>query len=189
MRYILVMKIETSTFDFHMLFQPLRFQNVPQPKKAGEGACRVGDRRFGGDSEHLPRPLTVADDEAASTVAQPRGGSIPLNAADHSPSPQQIPLLGIAYRKIAVHRTPIAMHHARKTTARIERGSLGNQLRSKRIAKGIQEFQLAGILGVATRLVKDWEANLSPPSPAVLAILAEILALTKAPKTTKSTAE
>ncbi len=72
---------------------------------------------------------------------------------------------------------------------KIDCDSLGHQLRSKRLARGLQEYQLAGILGVATRLIKDWEANLSLPSQAVLSILEKELGLPGSPNTLKPTAE
>ncbi len=67
--------------------------------------------------------------------------------------------------------------------------TLGQRLQFKRIENGILESQLAHILGVATRLIKDWESDIRMPSEAVLSILDDLLGLTESQNLHNSTPE
>ncbi len=101
----------------------------------------------------------------------------------------RVVLLAIAHRKITIFRSHDPKRRARKTTCQTILNTPGDLLRSKRLEKGLRESQVARMLGAATQLVKDWEANLQTPSQAMLTILAGILGLTEFPNNLKPTPE
>jgi len=101
----------------------------------------------------------------------------------------RVALLGIAQRQITFAWIARPARRARKSPDQTASNTLGHQLRAKRLAKGLREYQLAELLGVPTRLVKNWEANLGTPSQAVLSILADLLGLTESPDTRKPAPE
>ncbi len=107
-----------------------------------------------------------------------------------SPSPSgRVALLAIAYRKITVFRNDSPKRQASASIDQATPNTFGHQLRAKRLARGLGEYQLAELLGVGARLVKDWEANLRSPSEAMLAILADLLGLSESTSTLRPTVE
>ena len=105
------------------------------------------------------------------------------------PSHRPIALLGIAYRKITRFRRQLPEDHVPKMPPKTALTTLGQRLQFKRVEKGLLESQLAHILGVATRLIKDWESDTRTPSKAVLSILDDLLGLTESQNSLNSTPE
>ena len=105
------------------------------------------------------------------------------------PSRRLIALLGIAYRKITRFRHQLPEDHVPKTPPKIALTTLGQRLQFRRIKKGLLESQLAHILGVATRVIKDWESDTRLPSNAVLSILDDLLGLMESRNSLNSTPE
>ena len=124
------------------------------------------------------------------SIAQVHGEVVRRHAI-HAPcpSPRPIALLGIAYRKITRLRRQLPKDHAPKTPPKIALTTLGQRLQFRRIKKDLLESQLAHILGVATRLIKDWESDTRTPSKAVLSILDDLLGLTESQNSLNSTPE
>ena len=97
--------------------------------------------------------------------------------------------MGIAYRKITRFRHQLPEDHAPKTPPKIALTTLGQRLQFRRIKKSLLESQLAHILGVATRVITDWESNIRTPSKAVLSMLDDLLGLTESQNSLNSTPE
>ncbi len=105
------------------------------------------------------------------------------------PSHRPIALLGIAYRKITHLRHQFPKDHAPKTPPKGGMTTLGQRHQFRRIKKGLLESQLAHILGVATRLIKDWESDTRMPLKTILSILDNLLGLTESQNLLNSTPE
>lgn len=101
----------------------------------------------------------------------------------------EIALLGIAHSKITSLRKEILQDLTPTTPPDGALNTLGQRIQFKGFEKGLLESQLAHILGVATRVIKDWESNKCTPSTAVLSILGDLLGLTESQTTLNFTPE
>ncbi len=124
------------------------------------------------------------------SIAQVHGEGVRRHVI-HAPCPSHRPiaLLGIAHRKITSLRKEIPQDHTPTTPPDGALDTLGQRIQFKRIEKGLRESQLAHILEVATRLIKDWESDMRTPSKTILSILDNLLGLTESQNLLNSTPE
>jgi DNA-binding transcriptional regulator YiaG len=83
--------------------------------------------------------------------------------------------LAFAQRQIRVSRAHIPPNRNRLKQIPIAIRTLGDYIQAKRYEKGLHPYQVAGKMGIETRLVSAWESGIKKPDEKQWQMLSDLL--------------
>jgi len=96
-------------------------------------------------------------------------------AANNSPSPGGIQLLGFAQRSVRTSRSHIPVDRRQTKPYPTTPKTLGDHIKAKRFEKELSQAELAGMLGVRKPVIQLWEHDRRVPTVTEQKRLVELL--------------